>query len=176
MQIALRFSSVFLLLLVFFCHPCFCCSTFSHVPHGFCSICSTFPIFAIFSTFATVLVMIFPCFAQFFRDFAACQLVFVSFLFHFPFQIQLIFLHKKRCPVFQSISSVCFLFVSGTRSTCFLLFPVRWFPLFERSHPRSVPSPRSSFRRSCGSLYLRCAWQSPVRSGRRSSVPASGIG
>lgn len=66
------------------------------VPHRFCSICSTFSFFAIFSTISTVSVMIFRSFAQFFLVFASCEFVFVPFLFHFPFQIQLLFLKLSQ--------------------------------------------------------------------------------
>ncbi len=155
----------------------FACSILSSVPHVFCSICSTFSIFATFSTIATVLVTIFRLFAPFFQVFASCEFVFVPSLFHFSFQTPLIFLHKKRCPVLQSTSSVCFIFCFGN---AFHMFPVcffiRYFPLFGMSHPRSVPSPRSFFRRSCGSPCLRSAWRSPAHSGRRLSVPVSGSG
>lgn len=117
------------------------------VPHRFCSICSTFSFFAIFSTIATVSVMIFRSFAQFFHVFASCEFVFVPFLFHFPFQIQLLFLcrlHPVSVPVPYACTKketpVCsehlFLSVLLCFGNVFHMFPVcfflRYFRLFGR--------------------------------------------
>lgn len=114
----------------------------------FCSICSTFPFFTIFSTIATVSTAISYSFAQSFCPFAAYKLV----LFHFYF------IHKKETPSLfrSSISDICSSsvllhsrkIIQNSVLSCFVIF--RYFPLFGRSHPQSVPSPQSSFRQSCG--------------------------
>lgn len=133
--------------LIFFLLP-FSCSTCSAVPCFSCSICSTFPFFTIFSTIATVSTAISYSFAQSFCPFAAYKLV----LFHFYF------IHKKETPSLfrSSISDICSSsvllhsrkIIQNSVLSCFVIF--RYFPLFGRSHPQSVPSPQSSFRQSCG--------------------------
>lgn len=125
----------------------FFCSTHFAVPCVFCSICSTFPFFTIFSTIATISAAILYPFAQSFCPFAAYKLV----LFHFYF------IHEKETPSLfrSSVSDICSSVLLHSRKiiqnsvlSCFVIF--RYFPLFGRSHPQSVPFPQSSFRQSCG--------------------------
>lgn len=132
---------------IFFFLPFFRSTHFA-VPCFFCSICSTFPFFTIFSTIATVSAAISYSFAQSFCPFAAYKLV----LFHFYF------IHKKETPSLfrSSVSDICSSsvllhsrkIIQNSVLSCFVIF--RYFPLFGRSHPQSVPFPQSSFRQSYG--------------------------
>ena len=134
-------------ILIFFLLP-FSRSTCSAVPCFFCSICSTFPFFTIFSTIATVSAAISYPFAQSFCPFSAYKLV----LFHFYF------IHEKETPFLfrSSVSDICSSsvllhsrkIIQNSVLSCFVIF--KYFPLFGRSHPQSVPFPQSSFRQSCG--------------------------
>lgn len=132
---------------IFFLLPFFC-SIYSTVPCVFCSICSTFLFSTIFSTIATISAAISYPFAQSFCPFSAYKLV----LFHFYF------IHEKETPFLfrSSISDICSSsvllhsrkIIQNSVLSCFVIF--RYFPLFGRSHPQSVPFPQSSFRQSCG--------------------------
>lgn len=68
------------------------------------------------------------------------------------------FMHEKETPfLFRSnVSDICSSsvllhsrkIIQNSVLPCFVIF--RYFPLFGRSHPQSVPFPQSSFRQSCG--------------------------